>query len=385
MTTDGADRSFGAPRFDVVLRGYDRRQVDEHLSRLQRVLSRMRGDLDAARTQAVPPGPPTGPFTPPGVRPRPTPRPRPDATTASEAPDVVGTFTDRMQTILQAAEDEAAEIKAKARSAVRSEEERLATARANARAEEEMARVTLTNLLRQRDAVLADLTRVRGQLEALLSGPTARIVVPTQDTTAARRDAGAGHPLPGTPGEAASADPGATVLGARPVGASAPPKSDPAPSDPAPLDPALAAPASEGPASASPAVPDAPSTASSDAQETAMVPAPGNARQLAARPTGTADPNAPAPAVAPAEQTMVMAPARAPGTDADAASGDAGRPAEDEATDPSTTGGTVRADDTVEVDAVSRRAQEGGAGADGSAEGDPDLPRNDFDRVSNSR
>jgi len=34
MTADGSDRSFGAPRFDVVLRGYDRRQVDEHLSRL---------------------------------------------------------------------------------------------------------------------------------------------------------------------------------------------------------------------------------------------------------------------------------------------------------------------------------------------------------------
>jgi hypothetical protein len=62
-----------------------------------------------------------------------------------------------------------------------------------------------------------------------------------------------------------------------------------------------------------------------------------------------------------------------------------GRSAEDEATDPPATAGTARADDTVEVDAVSRRTQKGGAGADGSAGGDPDLPRNDRDRVSNSR
>ena len=183
MTTDGADRSFGAPRFDVVLRGYDRRQVDEHLSRLQRVLSRMRGDLEAARGQSSSGGSSAGL---PGARPRPTPRPRADMPAERGAPDVVGTFTDRMQTILQAAEDEAAEIRAKARSAVRSEEERLATTRAAVRAEEETARITLTNLLRQRDAGLADLTRVRGQLAALLSGPTARIAVPVTDSTASR-------------------------------------------------------------------------------------------------------------------------------------------------------------------------------------------------------
>ena len=55
MTADGSDRSFGAPRFDVVLRGYDRRQVDEHLSRLQRLMGRMRSDLDAARGKLGPP------------------------------------------------------------------------------------------------------------------------------------------------------------------------------------------------------------------------------------------------------------------------------------------------------------------------------------------
>ena len=134
MTADGSDRSFGAPRFDVVLRGYDRRQVDEHISRLQRLMGRMRNDLDASRGQPLPP---TGPPTPAGGRMRPTPRPRPDGQPATGANDVVGSFTDRMHAILQAAEEEAAEIRGKARAAVRAEEERAGGVRASARAEEE--------------------------------------------------------------------------------------------------------------------------------------------------------------------------------------------------------------------------------------------------------
>lgn len=195
MTAEGSDRSFGAPRFDVVLRGYDRRQVDEHLSRLQRLMGRMRGDLDAARSQAAPP---LGPPTPAGGRPRPTPRPRPDGSPATGGNDVVGTFTDRMHAILQAAEEEAAEIRNKARTAARADEERAAALRAVSRAEEETARKTLADLVRQRDAVLAELTRVRGQLEGLLSGPTARITLPTQESGPHRREVGAGQPLPGT-------------------------------------------------------------------------------------------------------------------------------------------------------------------------------------------
>ncbi|HEX5813312.1 MAG TPA: hypothetical protein VFY38_14490 [Pseudonocardia sp.] len=170
MTADGSDRSFGAPRFDVVLRGYDRRQVDEHLSRLQRLMGRMRSDLNTARGQAAPP--------PVGGRHRPTPRPRPDGSPPTGANDVVGTFTDRMHAILQSAEEEAAEI------------------RSRARAEEDAARRTLADLVRQRDAVLAELTRVRGQLEGLLSGPTARITPPTQESGPERREVGAGQPLP---------------------------------------------------------------------------------------------------------------------------------------------------------------------------------------------
>src|SRR6478752_6389571 len=187
MTADGSDRSFGAPRFDVVLRGYDRRQVDEHLSRLQRLMGRMRGDLDTARSQLGP--------APAGGRQRPTPRPRPEG-----APnDVVGTFTDRMHAILQSAEEEAAEIRNRARAAARADEERAAGLRAAVRAEEDAARRTLADLVRQRDTVLAELTRVRGQLEGLLSGPTARITLPTQESGPERREVGAGQPLPGTP------------------------------------------------------------------------------------------------------------------------------------------------------------------------------------------
>jgi syndecan 1 len=206
MTADGSDRSFGAPRFDVVLRGYDRRQVDEHLARLQRLMGRMRSDLDAARGQ------PATPIGPPGGRPRPTPRPRPEAAPLTGATDVVGSFTDRMHAILQKAEEEAAEIRNKARAAAQADEERATALRASIRAEEETARKTLADLVRQRDAVLAELTRLRGQLEGLLSGPTTRITLPTQESGPERREAGAGQPLPGTP-EAAEPPPEPVAVG----------------------------------------------------------------------------------------------------------------------------------------------------------------------------
>jgi syndecan 1 len=152
-------------------------------------MGRMRSDLDAARGQL---GPASG-------RGRPTPRPRSDGPPPTGANDVVGTFTDRMNAILQSAEEEAAEIRKKARAAVRADEERAAGLRAAVRAEEDAARRTLVDLVRQRDAVLAELTRVRGQLEGLLSGPTARITLPTQETGPDRREMGTGQPLPGTP------------------------------------------------------------------------------------------------------------------------------------------------------------------------------------------
>ena len=204
MTTDGGDRSFGAPRFDVVLRGYDRRQVDEHLSRLQRVLSRMRGDLEAARGQPAP-------AVPAGTARRP-PAPHPAAPAGRDARR--GGARRRRHLHRPHADDPPGgrgrgrrDPGQGAGGGERASRRRTLTARA----EEEKARATLANLVRQRDAVLADLTRVRGQLEALLSGPTARITLPTQDATtaaAARRDAGAGHPLPGTPASPPKVEPG---------------------------------------------------------------------------------------------------------------------------------------------------------------------------------
>jgi syndecan 1 len=358
MTTDGGDRSLGAPRFDVVLRGYDRRQVDEHLSRLQRVLSRMRADLEVARSRpASPPAPP------PGLRPRPTPRPRPDGTPGGEEQDVVGTFTDRMQTILQAAEDEAAEIRGKARA----EAERLASSQLTVRAEEEKARATLANLVRQRDAVLADLTRVRGQLEALLSGPTARITLPSQDATtaaAARRDAGAGHPLPGTPtppmaepvpveADKAGADrPGSSPRTGESSGAA--PATTPGSAVPpgvesgagAATEPGLAAPSGAtsdaGAATALLPKPDAPRSPS-DRPGTAEAAPPGSGGSTAA-PSGAGPDRTTGSS---AEQTAVMAPdeASAGATSDDDAAADDGAPV------PAAESG---AEDTVRVGAVGR-------------------------------
>ena len=61
MTTDGTDRPGGPPCFDVVLRGYDRRQVDEHVVSMQRVMGRMRADIEAFRNRPPAPMPPVPP------------------------------------------------------------------------------------------------------------------------------------------------------------------------------------------------------------------------------------------------------------------------------------------------------------------------------------
>jgi syndecan 1 len=132
---DGSDRSVGVPRFNVVFRGYDRQQVDEHLSRLQRRFNAMRTGLDSARRQAVP--------APPGMRGA-RPRPQPDGPPlGGDGPDVVGAFIAHMQAIIQAAEKEAGEIRGKAQAAARAEEERVAAAREAARAAEESVRTSL--------------------------------------------------------------------------------------------------------------------------------------------------------------------------------------------------------------------------------------------------
>lgn len=157
MTTDGGDRFLGAPRFDVVLRGYDRRQVDEHLARLQRVITRLQADLEGARRLQAPPPPPVTPGRGfPGQGGRPQPRPaaqRPPA--PAPGPDVVGGFTDRMQSILRAAEEEAAEIRRQARASTQGDDQ---------------LRAQVAHLAGERDAVLAELDRMRGQVADLTGG-----------------------------------------------------------------------------------------------------------------------------------------------------------------------------------------------------------------------
>jgi hypothetical protein len=194
MTTDAG--APGAPRFDVVLRGYDRRQVDEHVARLQRVLSRMRSDLEVARSQPLPVVPSPGQQATAEGRPRPTPRPRPGpGLPSAEPPDMIGSFTDRMQSILQAAEEEAAEIRSRARAA--------------ARAEEEHVRGQVMDLVRQRDALLGELTRMRGQLEGLLAAPTARMNYPPRSGAPAPGRAPSGPTQPGPGQRPAAPFPGA--------------------------------------------------------------------------------------------------------------------------------------------------------------------------------
>ncbi len=91
----------GVPRFNVVLRGYDRRQVDEHVARLQRVIARMRADLNARQQFGegpgfgppprgpIPPGrpvPPSGANLPPGAGGPPRPGPRRSPTSSATSP-----------------------------------------------------------------------------------------------------------------------------------------------------------------------------------------------------------------------------------------------------------------------------------------------------------
>ena len=297
MTTDGADRSFGAPRFDVVLRGYDRRQVDEHLSRLQRVLSRMRGDLDAARAQAVPgrrPGrsrarrpSPTDPAAAPGRARRPRGARRRRHLHRPHADDPAGRGGRGRGDPGEGAVGRAGRGGAAGHGAGERPggggdgpghaDEPAAPARRRAGRPHPRARPA-------RGAAVGP------------DGADHRAHAGHHGRAARRR---CRSPAARHAWRAAAADPGATVLGRAPgVEASAAPEGRPG-------------------SRRSPAVPDAPATASSDVQETTLVQVPGDARPPAGRPTGTGDPNAPAPAVAPAEQTMVMAPARPLDTDAD--------------------------------------------------------------------
>jgi len=210
-----------SPRFDVVLRGYDRRQVDEYVAGLLQALGRMQAELDEARRQQPPPGQP-GPRNRPGQPPPPRPAPRPLGAPPpgpAQQPDVVGSFSDRMQRILQTAEEEAAEIRARAR--------------AEAQAGQGPVPAEIAELREERGVVLAELTRMRGQLEALLAAPTAPRL-PAHEPTRAVPPAEAATPTPAS--SSSRPVPAPVPTGSAPVapaGPAAPPVS-PVPSGAAP-------------------------------------------------------------------------------------------------------------------------------------------------------
>ncbi|MGI5126996.1 hypothetical protein ACQEVB_09310 [Pseudonocardia sp. CA-107938] len=226
MTNDGGGS--GAPRFDVVLRGYDRRQVDEHVARMQRIIGRMRADLELARSQPLPIVAPAQAGIPASDQNGRSARSRPGG-----SPDVVGSFTDRMQSILQSAEEEAAEIRKKAH--------------ASARSELQAARAEVADLARQRDVMVTELNRLRGQLESMLSAPTAKMApVATNGSTPspARRDGKprpSPKPRPGAPSPVARQ----AATGPQPVSPPKPPASDPSVTAAAPAVPDEPPPAPE--------------------------------------------------------------------------------------------------------------------------------------------
>jgi syndecan 1 len=193
-----------ASRFDVVVRGYDRRQVDEHVAGLERTIARQRAELEQARA-AQRPG---GVFDPGGGHPVPA---RGDA---GLTPDMISAFSSRLQSILQAAEDEAEDVRSKARNF--------------AKKEEDAGRARLAELERRREAMLAELGKVRSQLDGLLNtvgkeppiGASLRPVNPPEgvsvggraESTARVEPGAGGRPEPGRP-EVGRPEPGRPEVG----------------------------------------------------------------------------------------------------------------------------------------------------------------------------
>ncbi|MDQ2708081.1 MAG: hypothetical protein M3Z25_10790 [Actinomycetota bacterium] len=207
MTADHKDSSVRPPvggdqppaaRFEIVLRGYDRRQVEEHISTLERTIAQQHADLEQARRAPAPSAP-----SPHGVAAEPAAAqqsgsvfepPKPGAERESSGgglkPEMISSFTSRLQSILQAAEDEAEEVRNNARTF--------------AQAEEQATLARVEELERRRQSVLSELGRVRTQLEGLL-GPAERPAV-TAAAPAGSPQAGAqqtGAPQPGAGSERA--------------------------------------------------------------------------------------------------------------------------------------------------------------------------------------
>ncbi|MFC5060769.1 hypothetical protein [Actinomycetospora atypica] len=140
------------PHFDVVLRGYDRSQVDEHVAGLRRMVAQLRAQL-AVRERRRPapeevPRRDLAATLQEGAPSAPTPPPAQD-------PDQVGAFNERLRAILQAAEQEAAQVRNKAAESLL--------------AEHSESRAALADLRAQRDAVFDELVKVKGHLDDLVA------------------------------------------------------------------------------------------------------------------------------------------------------------------------------------------------------------------------
>jgi hypothetical protein len=165
LDLSGVEEDSPGPHFDVVLRGYDRRQVDEHVAGLRRMNAQLRAQLAVRERRRA-----TSPGTPPsGIEGRlsdtiaesrrsPAPGPRDGSGgDGSGGPDMGGAFNDRLRGILQAAEQEAQLVRSKAAESLL--------------AEHAESRAALADLRAQRDAVVDELVRLRGWLDEVVSGP----------------------------------------------------------------------------------------------------------------------------------------------------------------------------------------------------------------------
>ena len=200
LDLSGVEEDAPGPHFDVVLRGYDRRQVDEHVAGLRRMNAQLRAQLAVRERRRSGPG-----AADPSALQGPVSDTLPEARRAAPAgptddqggnPDMVGAFNDRLRGILQAAEQEAQLVRSKAAESLL--------------AEHAESRAALADLRAQRDAVVDELVRLRGRLDDIVSGPVRPSAVPPGPPQ------GSGHPGPAGPWRGPGRPPGPPAPGPRP-------------------------------------------------------------------------------------------------------------------------------------------------------------------------
>lgn len=156
------------PHFDVVLRGYDRAQVDEHVAGLRRMVAQLRAQLAVRERRRPEPEEAAAPrgelaatlqegarTTPPPVEASASAPTLPPTSTSSGEPGGVDAFNERLRGILTAAEQEAQMVRSKAAESLL--------------AEHAESRAALADLRSQRDTVFDELVRVKNHLDDLVA------------------------------------------------------------------------------------------------------------------------------------------------------------------------------------------------------------------------